>query len=505
MRTPTVPVILQEDGNVPTSALGRDIDEWLAHRFDLIDQGAPVQVVNWDIGFAEDTYAVYGNSALLPPDPHPGLAQWRAQGIDWVERLITATHQRGLAAWWNHRIAPVDFTATAELDARGTTNYLKREHPDWISRSWWPAGLWNLNNADLRSHKLRYLEELVRLYPLDGLQIDFARHTPFLTPGREHDQRHSTTDFMRRLRSLLNHVGRDRGSRITLAARVGETIQGNLQDGVDVTTWAAEGLVDALVIGGRTTRLDLGQLRRDLHSDAIQLIPCLDGHHAPDGYYKPTIAYYRGVLSNWIAAGADAISLFNWACARDELYARNRIEPITQSSSQSQVLLQLQDPLVLSQDTRLYAAERRGGYPWSGNFIYRNDEQPLPHATGDHAIDTPIEILSADCSQVDAHLTLVFYNVDSSDVRQVTVNQTEAVPSAVDVNWTDPQIYADQEQPNAGADSKYPITDYALLKITYNIPAGILKYGTNVVHIEADRPTGPGTLEKVEIILGTRL
>ena len=47
----------------------------------------------------------------------------------------------------------------------------------------------------------------------------------------------------------------------------------------------------------------------------------------------------------------------------------------------------------MSQQPKMYAAESRGEYPWAQNYIYRNDDKPLP-ATVAHGAGAiiPIEI-----------------------------------------------------------------------------------------------------------------
>ena len=46
---------------------------------------------------------------------------------------------------------------------------LKAAHPDWIIRTWWWQGMWNLTVPGAREHKVRVLRELAENYDLcDG-------------------------------------------------------------------------------------------------------------------------------------------------------------------------------------------------------------------------------------------------------------------------------------------------------------------------------------------------
>ena len=117
--------------------------------------------------------AVYPNQGF-PADVQARYDAWAAAGNDPLKALVDGTHSRGLEAFFNHRISEV------ELD--GKTFRLKTENPDWVIPTWWPHGMWNLAAPGLQDFKLRNLRYLAENYDFDGLQIDFARHTPGPAP-----------------------------------------------------------------------------------------------------------------------------------------------------------------------------------------------------------------------------------------------------------------------------------------------------------------------------------
>lgn len=494
-------VIDQEDANMPVDALGIDIDQWLAHRFDLIDRGAPVDAIFWDIGFAEDTYAIYNNSKLLPPLHHPGIDRWREQGIDWVAELVKASHRRGIEAFWSHRICPVDFSAARPHNEPDIPNPLKQAHPDWINACWWPHGLWNLASHSLREHKIMYFRELFELYDLDGLQIDFARHTPCLPPGHEWENREHATDFLRQVRLLLQEIGQRKNKPLLLAVRVAENVDGNHRDGFEVERWAAENLVDIFVLGGRTTNVDIAGFRRITAGKIIKIYPCFDGHHTDDGYYFPPVEHFRGVFSNWSIQGADGIGIFNWTCAREEEYDRLKLSEDMKSPTQREALFEMADLSALAGKTRRYAVERRGGYPWAQNYLYRNDDKPLPQQiVADETVSLPVIIHIPNA--VRAELTLILWQISPAELAGIEVNGHRVEIETVDPHWRDGQIYCDRPQPTAGAWRCYPVTVYDLLKVTAAVPPAALLTGNNTITVSFKQPKmSTATLEKAEITL----
>ena len=109
-----------------------------------------------------------------------------------------------------------------------SVNPVKQAHPDWLLRCWWWQGLWNLASPAFRRHKIAVLRELAEQYEWDGFEIDFARHTPFLPPGRQWELRGHATAFVRGVREMLLVVAAARpgGAPILLAAKVPEDLAG---------------------------------------------------------------------------------------------------------------------------------------------------------------------------------------------------------------------------------------------------------------------------------------
>ena len=153
---------------------------------------------------------------------------------------------QNVETFWNQRISEVDGLG---IDGFGLKwkNPLKVEHPEWVIKTWWWQGLWNLARSELREYYLKILREIAEKYDFDGMQLDFARHTPCLPVGRQWELRGHVTEFIRMVRLMILDVEEKRGRPFLLATRVPENLDGCRIDGFDVEVWAKQNLVDMFV------------------------------------------------------------------------------------------------------------------------------------------------------------------------------------------------------------------------------------------------------------------
>ena len=84
------------------SGFGSDINEVMSYVFDAVSQpGSQLDAICLDV--SNEGVAHY-RSKLLPAIQHPGLVQWREQGIDYFHRLIQQGHQRNKEISWGMRM-----------------------------------------------------------------------------------------------------------------------------------------------------------------------------------------------------------------------------------------------------------------------------------------------------------------------------------------------------------------------------------------------------------------
>jgi hypothetical protein len=513
-------IVVQYDAH---GQMGAPFAEWLDFRFAYLDEpGSQIDSVWWDIGAG--SWAVYP-SQVLPRLEHAGLGQWWEQGIDWVAELIGRTRRSGREVFWNHRVSEVDISPTGDLEPGWrlmleSRNPIKEAHPDWVLKTWWWQGMWNFAHPDLRQWQLDVLTELVDLYDLDGLQLDFARHIPCLPVGHQWELRDHLTEFVRRVREMLLAVAERRGRPFLLAARVPQTLAGCRADGFDIAAWAEENLVDILTLGSRTMTVAVEDFAQVVAGHNIKLQPCFDDHHTTDGYRYQPIEFLRGVFANWWQQGADGVYTFNWSNASpeqcEEFIARrwglsmmNEPGPI----SHQQAYHEVGSPETMVRKDKVFAAERRGGYPWAEGYFNRNDDAPLPLALRHDGTPLPLSIRLSDPVAGDAEqvqtllLRAVLFEARAGDELDASFNGVPVTRVAQDFAWQDPQIFSPQPQPPSGGNGQYVVNpDQQLLRLDFAIPPELCRVGLNEAAVTVrDRLPYCSTeivLEKLEVHVG---
>ena len=481
------------DGHGATP-MGGDFASWLRYRFSYLDElETQIDAIWWDMA----ALAVYPNQGF-PDDVQARFDAWSAAGNDPLKALVDGTHSRGLEAFFNHRISEV------ELD--GKTFGLKTENPDWVVPTWWPHGMWNLAAPGLQDFKLRNLRYLAENYDFDGLQIDFARHTPVLPPGRQWELRERVTDFIRRVRLMLLDAAKKRGRPFLLAVRVPKSVEGAKEDGFDLESWARNRLVDIFTIGTRSLEVDVASFLAIARGRDIKVQPCWDDHHASDAYQWQSIEFLRGVYSNWWRQGADSVVTWNWSNATRKTCLKLGINAGPESHDQGYQELGSLESMHLRD--KIFALDRRGAFPWAEGFFNRNADARLPlRLTGggesvrlDLRIEEPVA--AASDRVADLKLRIVLFGAGPETRVRARFNGSALKPVLRDPGWKDYQIVSPRPQPNSGRAARQRVDpDQRLLRIEYGLDPKVCRVGLNTAELAlATAGAGDGVkLEKVEV------
>ena len=378
-------IAVNNDVGYPAHLFGIDVKKWVDFRFTFPDEpGNQIDSLWWCLD--EGNLAFYP-SKILPVTKSPQMRKWLDAGIDILEVAVEESHKRGIEAFYTHRLNGFDGEWLADGKIVRPINLpMKDQHPDWLlDWTWGPGKLWNFAIEGVREYKVAVLRELAENYDFDGIDINFARHPPCLPIGHQWEHRHAMTDFVRRVRLMLQEVAEKRGRPILLSVQVPCTIAGCHYDGYDVETWVRQNLIDIIAIGTHSFDVDLEDFRRITEGKNIKLYPCMDdAAHSPSGYTRPPIEVERGFAANWWRQGADGILTFNWANAPKEANKALRFPAF--SPSHQQAYREIGDPGLIRFKDKTFVVTRRfgGGWKkWSGpkkwNFYQgMNIQAPLP-------------------------------------------------------------------------------------------------------------------------------
>jgi hypothetical protein len=257
--------------------------------------------------------------------------------------------------------------------------------PDSLAGQTW--GLFDYAHQKVRDHKLAIIEEFVTRWDNDGLSLDFERSPVLFAEEGSDDNCRILTDFIRQVRDILERTARKRGRAQFLHVRVLPDLDQNWRRGMDVGTWIAEGLVDAVSpgCGYMTFSQELSAWIELVEDAECWVYPCNNHWKTP----RVTRAWAKLMYQR----GAHGLHLFNWGHL---LHGFDAATPPTASSLGSvwleelhpcyyQSLHEIGDPAAIARGDSVYDLE---SVPHCKGPADANHRQM--HAI--HPIELPIEL-----------------------------------------------------------------------------------------------------------------
>ena len=427
--------------------------------------------------------------------------KFQAKGINIMQRIIDECHKRGIKAYCHHRFSEVELSGINEL---------KQKHKDWVIKTWWQEGLWNLASSELQEFKLNYITKTMTKYSFDGICIDFLRHLPCLPVGKQWEHRECATEFMSKLKNNMDKLGRQ----VIVGAKLPENGEACHVDGFDVEKWAKNNLVDFVIAGSRTINPDIDWYKQATEGTDTLVYTCWDIYHVADAHHNQTKDFYRGMLSNWIHKGADGIVAFNFAPSPYEELAKllppeEILNCLGQDCSDFYNIFSEEN----SKDKALkFVADRRGGYPFltgcGGNNVFAPLPAPIPNN------ETPLDIkidVCGDFKDRKAEVRFVITNAKSScDKFKIFLNKIQIDSFLENYSYTDLQIFWPEPQPEMYTANSVNPSPAPILEIKAEIDVSLIKNGANTLSIAViDRTnymldSDSINVERAEIIIGAK-
>jgi len=205
-----------------------------------------------------------------------------------------------------------------------------RDHPEyWLGDSTTSPytkkdniRLFNYMLPPVRDHYFAIIHELCTNYDVDGVELDFQRFPKFFL---EKDLVQGTavmTAFVKRIRDMLDQLGRERNKSLRLCVRVPETLAKCRNAGLDIPRWDTAKLVDMINVSSfyiHTMELDIEDFQANTkHARIYGEMNYVTYQHPRAGPNLPYVrryttlpTYYASAL-NFFSRGADGLSLFNF-------------------------------------------------------------------------------------------------------------------------------------------------------------------------------------------------
>ena len=284
----------------------------------------------WDgVEETPDGQFLFRGESLRDQKPEPAMLRFVRNAKrfsencpDFFEIRYAYCHEKGVEMWHSMRMNDVHWTPDPDLPQH--SGLWQTRHDLWRCHYRRPyTGYWENMGLDYLKEEVRdYQLALVREYlehECDGLELDWMRSLPLFRPGMEEIGTDILTEFVRDIRTEADKAAKKFGHRVRIAVRVPRGPLETYRMGMDVTTWAREGLVDIVIpspphCANNATHMPLDLWRKLLPSETL-LAPCIEYATLSLPFNGPRIRADEeidaGFASSFYHRGADTIYLYN--------------------------------------------------------------------------------------------------------------------------------------------------------------------------------------------------
>jgi len=252
-----------------------------------------------------------------------------------------------------------------------THNFIWRDHPEyWLgdsatspyARANDNVRLLNYMLPQVRDYYFSIIQELCINYDVDGVELDFQRFPRFFRNDKIEEGTQVMTAFVKRIKDMLNKIGKERGKSLKLCVRIPETIAKCEKAGLDVIGWDALGLIDMINVSSfyiQTMELQIEEIKAKTTKAKIygemNFVTC---QREKNIRRYTTLEIYRAAALNLLHRGADGLSIFNY----DYVPAKQRV-------AMAEGLMRITDVEYLKTMPKNYVV-----YPGFGSFTAVNEK-----------------------------------------------------------------------------------------------------------------------------------
>ena len=207
-----------------------------------------------------------------------------------------------------------------DIENFATHNQFYLEHPEyWLNpTSTTNNRTLNYMEPEVREYYFGLVEELCTNYDIDGLELDFERAPIFFKDEEVEAGTEIMTDFVGRVRAMLDRVGEEKGKYLPLSVRVCDSLEESLSVGLDVQKWDELGYIDIVNTTSsyrQTLAVDTESYTDVLSENAkvyveMQYLVDQSTTNTTERVFT-TAECLKATAENYYARGVDGISAFN--------------------------------------------------------------------------------------------------------------------------------------------------------------------------------------------------
>ena len=185
---------------------------------------------------------------------------------------------------------------------------------DWSDRAL------DYGHKEVREHQMLLIDEMLKWYDIDGLELDWMRTPPHFKPGDDVKNAALLTEFMKEVREKADGAEKVRGHKIQLGVRVPAHPETAYGIGIDIMSWVKNGYVDWIVVTCYNPTIDTDmpiELWKELlHGTQVTLCAgaeiILKSYPKTKQFQENSLLTARGFASSVLSRGADRVYLFNY-------------------------------------------------------------------------------------------------------------------------------------------------------------------------------------------------
>jgi hypothetical protein len=237
--------------------------------------------------------------------------------------------QHGLESFWSLRMNDIHDVREPRFRPQWKREDPRRivGDPRTVEGLYERQDLWTLvdyEHPDVAPRVLAVIEEVLRNYPIDGLELDFMRapfyfRSHYLGQQVTDRQVEVLTELVAAVRALVLRESTRQRRPILMAARVPATVALGRRIGIDVQAWLQARLLDVLALSGGYVAFDhpVRELIELGHASDVPVYPCLSQSGLSDRpprslreEHQPT-SFWKGAALRLWDEGADGMYTFN--------------------------------------------------------------------------------------------------------------------------------------------------------------------------------------------------